>query len=200
MRERMLPAAEDFVADLRALLAESGLAEEERWQRARDRLAVLLADETLKAHAATWPDSQVADDKPGNLLFYEDLDYGFVINALIKAPDIKTSIHDHGRSWTLYGVLEGGERVARFTAKDVAPGETPEYAEVEHDGETEVAPGYIDFVPPWAIHAEYNGPHRTAAVIVRSEKSGGFVQNQFNSKTGAVGQYYGPVQIPYRLA
>ena len=199
MREKMLPAAEAFVDDIRALFADTGLAEEDRWAKTRDRLGALLADETLKAHAAAWPVTQQDDGGAGNLLFYEDPDYGFVINALIKGPDEKTVIHDHGRSWTLYGVLEGGERVARFVAKDVAPGETPGHAEIEPDGETEVGPGYIDLGAPWKAHAEYNGPQRTVAVIVRSEKSGGFVQNCFEPETGGVAQYYGPTQIPYRL-
>jgi len=200
MPETMLPAAETFVADLRALFADTDLGEADRWERARERLAELLTDETLKAHAAQWPDSQTDDNKPGNLLFYEDPDYGFVINALIKAPNVKTSIHDHGRSWTLYGVLKGGERVVRFNAKDIAPGETPDKAAIEPAGEIEVGAGYIDFVPPWAVHAEYNGPQRTVAVIVRSEKSGGFVQNRFDPVSDAVDQYYGPIQIPYRLS
>ena len=200
MRQMMLPAAEAFVADLRALFADADLTEQDRWAKARESLAALLADETLKAHAADWPDTEQEDGGPGNLLFYEDPDYGFVINALIKGPHAETVIHDHGRSWTLYGVLEGGERVARFTAKDVAPGETPNRAEIEPDGETQVGPGYIDLVAPWKAHAEYNGPQRTVAVIVRSEKSGGFVQNCFEPETGNVGQYYGPTQIPYRLA
>ena len=200
MREEMLPAAEAFVADMRALHADRALDETGRWTRARDRLSGLLADAGLKAHAATWPASQVAEDKPSNLLFYEDPDYGFVINALIKAPEVGTSIHDHGRSWTLYGVLEGGERIARFKAVDLAPGETPDRARIEPGGEFEVGPGHVDLVRPWEIHAEHAGPARTVAVIVRSEKSGGFIQNRFDPETGAVEQYLGPVQIPYRLA
>ena len=98
--------------------------------------------------------------KPGNLLFYEDPDYGFVLNALIKAPGLKTSVHDHGRSWTLYGVLEGGETVMRLDRIDDGL-QVPEMADIREAGSHEVVPGYIDFRAPWEIHQEHNSNQRT---------------------------------------
>jgi predicted metal-dependent enzyme (double-stranded beta helix superfamily) len=194
----MLPAAETFVARVRALF-EDGRSEEDIWSTACDYLRELLDDADLKRHAQTWPDSLSVEGRPGNLLFYEDPDYGFVLNALIKAPGLKTSVHDHGKSWTLYGVLEGAERVARFDRLDDGP-QVPQNAEIREAGSHDVVPGYIDFVPPWKIHQEYNTDQRTIGFIVRSQRSGTFVQNRFDPETGAVDQYDGPAQMPYELA
>lgn len=194
----MLPAAEVFVSKVRDLFAK-GAGETEIWTEACDYLRDLLSDKELKRHAGTWPDSLSVEGKPGNLLFYEDPDYGFVLNALIKAPNVRTSVHDHGKSWTLYGVLEGGERVTRFERTDDGP-QVPETATIRDAGSHDVVPGYIDFVPPWEIHQECNTDQRTIGFIVRSQRSGTFVQNRFDPASGAVDQYDGPVQVPYKLA
>ena len=63
-----------------------------------------------------------------------------------------------------------------------------------------MVPGHIDAVPPWEIHRECNGPHRTIGFIVRSQRSGTFTQYHYDIATGAVGAYGGPRQIPYALA
>ena len=194
----MLPAAVKFVSQVRALF-EQGLAEANIWSTACEYLRELLDDDDLKKNADTWPDSLSVEGKPGNLLFYEDPDYGFVLNALIKAPGLKTSVHDHGESWTLYGVLEGGEKVVRFDRIDDGP-QVPQTAQVREAGSHDVVPGYIDFVPPWEIHQEHNTDQRTIGFIVRSQRSGTFVQNRFNTDDGTVSQYDGPVQMPFRLA
>ncbi len=193
----MLPAVAAFVSNVRELF-RNGADETEIWTTACDHLRDLLADDDLKRHAKTWPDSLTVEGKPGNLLFYEDPDYGFVLNALIKAPGVKTSIHDHGKSWTLYGVLEGGEDVTRFERTDDGP-QVPQVAAIRDAGTHEVVPGYIDFVPPWEIHQECNTDQRTIGFIVRSQRSGTFVQNRFDPASGAVDQYDGPVQVPYKL-
>ena len=193
----MLSAAKTFVSRVRTLF-ESGRDEADVWASASEHLLELLNDKDLKKHAATWPDSLSVEGKPGNLLFYEDADYGFVLNALIKAPGLKTSVHDHGKSWTLYGVLEGGERVVRFNRIDNGP-QVPEVAEVRESGSHDVVPGYIDFVEPWEIHQEHNTDQRTIGFIVRSQRSGTFVQNRFDIEAGTVSQYDGPTQMPYRL-
>lgn len=198
VNSEMIPAAEAFVAKTRDLFRD-GLDEREIWTKACDYLRDLLADSSLKDLAETWPSSLSVEGKPGNLLFYEDPDYGFVLNALIKAPNVKTSIHDHGQSWTLYGVLEGGERVTRFERTDGGP-QVPETATIEAAGSHDVVPGYIDFVPPWEIHQECNTDQRTIGFIVRSQRSGTFVQNRFDPDNGAVDQYDGPVQVAYKLA
>ena len=194
-----LPAAEKFITEMRAMFSVTpDLAT--RWEKARDLLAVLLRDKDVKAHAQTWPDSPAKlglEGKHGNLLLYEDADWGFCINALIKKPTAKTTVHDHGVSWTLYGVIEGGEDVARFERVDGgAPGDLPKSAIVRETESVAVGPGYIDLIKPWEIHAEYNRPHRTAAVIIRSQKCGTYIRNIFYQKDGTAEQYWGPQQIP----
>ena len=68
------------------------------------------------------------------------------------------------------------------------------------DGDYHVRPGFIDIVPPRMIHAEFAGPARTVAVIVRSEKVGGFMQGRFDPATGAASEAPGPEQLPYPIA
>jgi predicted metal-dependent enzyme (double-stranded beta helix superfamily) len=197
-----LAAVETFIHDMRVMFsATPDLAA--RWEKARGLLATLLADTEVKAHARTWPDSPAKlglEGKHGNLLLYEDPDWGFCINALIKKPTAKTTIHDHGVSWTLYGVVEGGEDVLRFERTDGGqPGDLPKTATVKDTDTVKVGPGYIDLIKPWEVHAEYNGPHRTAAVIIRSQRCGTYVQNIFYAKDSTVEQYWGPQQIPFHF-
>ena len=201
-REPMLPAVEKFVATVRDMF-EQGLREDDIWPQACEPMKEMLRDPDVREHAKTWPTSPAKlglEGKHANLLFYEDPDYGFVINGLIKKPQAKTTVHDHGKSWTLYGVVEGGENVLRFERTDGgAPGDLPEEAVVEETDKVEVGPGYIDFIRPWEVHAEYNSDGPTVAVIVRSQKSGTFVQNIFYQKDNSVEQYYGPEQIPFNF-
>jgi predicted metal-dependent enzyme (double-stranded beta helix superfamily) len=198
----MLPGVERFIDRMRDLcVTESG--EYARWSAAAESLKELLADPQLHQHAETWPISPAKlglEGKHANLLFYEDPDHGFVINGLIKRPMAKTTVHDHGKSWTLYGVVNGGESVLRFERTDRGvPGDLPKSAPVEETASGEVTTGHVDCIAPWEIHAEYNGSGRTVAVIVRSQKSGTFVQNIFHDMGNSVEQYDGPEQIPYHL-
>jgi predicted metal-dependent enzyme (double-stranded beta helix superfamily) len=197
-----LPAAEAFIADMRAMFAATPDLPL-RWERARELLGVMLKDPEVLEHSKTWPDSPAKlglEGKHGNLLLYEDPDWGFCINALIKKPTAKTTIHDHGVSWTLYGVIDGGEDVVRFDRIDGgAPGDLPSQAVVKETETFSVGPGYIDLIKPWEIHAEYNRPVRTSAVIVRSQKCGTYVQNIFYQKDNSVEQYWGPQQIPFHF-
>ncbi len=199
-KKPMLPAVETFVTTVRGLF-EQGLREDEVWPQACEPLKEMLRDPGVREHSKTWPTSPAKlglEGKHANLLFYEDPDYGFVINGLIKKSLAKTTVHDHGKSWTLYGVVEGGEDVLRFERTDGGePGDLPETAKVKELDKVEVGPGYIDFIKPWEIHAEYNGDGPTVAVIVRSQKCGTYVQNIFYQKDSSVEQYWGPQQIPF---
>lgn len=198
----MLPAVQKFVATVRDMF-EQGLSEDEIWPAACEPMKEMLRDPDVREHAKTWPTSPAKlglEGKHANLLFYEDPDYGFVINGLIKKPMAKTTVHDHGKSWTLYGVVDGGEDVLRFERTDGGqPGDLPETAVVAETEKVNVGPGYIDFIRPWEVHAEYNTDGPTVAVIVRSQKSGTFVQNIFYQKDNSVEQYYGPEQIPFNF-
>jgi len=195
-RTEMLPAAERFVAGLRKVF-EDGVPEPARWDRCRELLRELLADPELQAHARDWPVTgfNPATDRVGNLLFYEDPDYGFVINALIKNPGGRAMIHDHGPSWTIYGVLGGTERIVWYDAAPRADGRF----DLAESRATQCGPGDVDIVPPGEIHSEYAGAEKSIAVIVRSQRSGTFDQFRYLDD-GTQTVMRGPEQIPYALS
>lgn len=203
----MLEAVRRLVDEVRGLCASS-LSPEQRWTEAAARVRWLLADPALHEHARSWPISPAVlglQGKHANLLFYEDPDYGFVLNGLIKRADARTTIHDHGRSHTIYGVVFGAEKVARYRVDDsvaldgaAEPGLLGR-ARVTATEEVDVGAGHVDYIAPWEVHAEFNGSATTAALILRSQRSGTFVQNIFHADSGAVEQYHGPRQIPYVL-
>jgi 3-mercaptopropionate dioxygenase len=179
----------EFVAAVRALWRQSS-SDAERWQAVADLLPMLLNSPTLQESAKSWPFPPANHPRPQNLLFYEDPDFGFVINGLVKRPGEATNLHDHAHTWTVYSVLEGEERVVRYRRTGAA---------LDEDGEYHVRPGFIDIVPPHMIHAEFAGPGRTVAVIVRSQKVGGFMQGRYDRATGAASEAPGPEQVPYAL-
>ncbi|MCU0759182.1 MAG: hypothetical protein MUF07_08315 [Steroidobacteraceae bacterium] len=203
----MLKSVENLINQIRAL-CRSPLSPDERWRAAAGHVRTLLADPELSEHAKHWPISPAIlglQGKHANLLFYEDPDHGFVLNGLIKRAEARTTIHDHGRSHTIYGVVFGAETVARYAVSGQLPlvdGNEPELlarARVAATERVEVGAGHVDYIAPWEVHAEFNGADTTAALILRSQRSGTFVQNIFHPDAGTVEQYHGPRQIPYEL-
>jgi predicted metal-dependent enzyme (double-stranded beta helix superfamily) len=188
-------AVQRFIASARELHAEEK-DPAKRWEKMAPLLADLLADSSVKEQSKSWP-SCAQGERAENLLFYEDPDYKFVINGLIKAPHTRTQIHDHAQNWTLYGVLDGSETIERYERVD--DGSKPDYADIRQTVQVKVAPGKIDLVPPYQIHAEESSSERTVAIIVRAEKAGGFLQGRYDLKTNRYWQGYGPKQIPYEL-
>ena len=191
-REKMSPAVEEFISDMRAVFAE--INGDEKWGRCRQLLGNLLADSELQEHAKVWPVGGFDGKKVDNLLFYEDPDHGFVINGLIKNPGGRAMIHDHGKAWTIYGVLAGEERVVRYREIKKDDGEVG----FEEEHAVMCRPGDVDVVPPWEIHSEYAGDEKSIAVIVRSQRSGTFEQYRYLDDGGKV-QFPGPNQVPYDL-
>jgi predicted metal-dependent enzyme (double-stranded beta helix superfamily) len=184
-----------FVAAMHGLFALE-LDDAERWRRVGTLLPMLLDDPELRASARDWPTTQYGNAAT-NLLFYEDPERKFVINGLVKDPHAATPIHDHAHTWTAYGVIEGSERVLRYA---IAEGDRDsERARLAPAGEYTVAPGYVDVVPPHEPHAEIAGDGRTVAVIVRSERVGGFPQNMYDLATGRIERRPGPTSIPHSL-
>ncbi|HTW88341.1 MAG TPA: hypothetical protein VMD75_10085 [Candidatus Binataceae bacterium] len=183
-----------FIEAARALWREQ-LSDEERWRKMGALLPMLLDSQALSESARSWPAPDLESRRPQNLLFYEDPDYHFVINGLVKRAGDDTPIHDHAHTWTVYGVLSGQERVVRFRRVDDG---TQPRATLEPINDYVVAPGYVDVVPPGLLHAEYAG-ERTIAIIVRSERVGSFPQNMVDAQTHTVTQAPGPEQIPYQL-
>ena len=184
-----------FIAGARGLWASEPNVKK-RWEELAPLLRELLADPELRARSREWP-ARGPDDPPENLLFYEDPEFGFVVNGLVKAPRTRTPIHDHAHNWTLYGVLDGSETIERYERKD--DGAHPDYADVLQTGHFRVTPGDLDLVRPWQIHAEESGEERTVAIIVRAEKPGSFLQGRYDPVNKKYSQGYGPRQVPYWL-
>lgn len=188
-----LPAIETLVAKLRqAWISESDM--EARMHRAEVALKEALSDSNVLTHSKQWPWT------PGqNLLLYEDPDYHFVINATVRRPGSKGVVHDHGHSWTLYGLVDGMERIERYARLD--DGKREGFADLKLVADREMGPGGVDFVPPYQVHAERGGAARSVAIIVRSERMvGRFKQHMFDVEKKTVAEGWGPEQIPYVLA
>ena len=188
-------ALEKFIASTRALFTQEA-DPASRWQKMTPILQELLADPAVREQSKTWPTCQQTG-RAQNLLFYEDPDYKFVINGLIKAPKSRTQIHDHAHNWTLYGVLDGHESIERYDRLDDRS--KPDHAEIRRSENVRVGPGKVDLVPPYQIHAEESGDERTVAIIIRAEKAGGFLQGRYDPATNKYWQGYGPEQIPFEL-
>src|SRR5262245_12764814 len=113
MARQRLPAFERFIGGLRAVWAEER-EDVHRMARAKPLLARFVTDETVKAHSADWPSTEGRK----NLRLYIDLDHSFVINAVVREPNRRGSVHDHADAWVLYGVLDGHESLERYERLD----------------------------------------------------------------------------------
>jgi predicted metal-dependent enzyme (double-stranded beta helix superfamily) len=188
-----LPVFEKFIHDLRAAWAELPDVEG-RMKKGQKLLEGLVKDSTLREAAKSWPSTEGRK----NLLFYEDPDYGFAINGVVRVPGRNGSIHDHAHSWTAYGLLDGTESLERYRRLD--DGSKEGYAKLELESVTEGKPGKVDLVPPFDAHAEQGGPTRSVAVILRSERvSGKVLQGSYSLENNSVRRVDGPMNIPYEI-
>lgn len=194
MSNARLPAFERFIADLRTVWAAEP-DDGRRMEKAKPLLEAFVTDPSVKAHSAQWPSTEGRK----NLLLYEDPTYGFVVNAVVRAPGRTGSVHDHADAWVLYGVVDGTESLERYERID--DGSRPGYAEVRLASVTNGTPGKVDLVPPHAVHAEQGGPVRSVAVILRSQRlgEGTVLQHMYDPQAKTVVERYGPTQIPYEL-
>jgi predicted metal-dependent enzyme (double-stranded beta helix superfamily) len=190
---KRLPAFEKFIQGLRAAWAELPDIEA-RMKKGQQLLEELVMDQTLREASKTWPSTEGRK----NLLFYEDPDYGFAINGVVRLPGRKGSIHDHAHSWTAYGLLDGTESLERYRRVD--DGSKEGYAQLELESVSEGKPGKVDLVPPFDAHAEQGGPTRSVAIILRSERVAGKVwQGSYNMENNTVRRTDGPTNIPYKI-
>jgi predicted metal-dependent enzyme (double-stranded beta helix superfamily) len=189
-----LPVFETFVNDLRAIW-DMESDNRRRMERAGPVLEALVKNDGLKAHSANWPSTEGGK----NLLLYVDPEHGFVVNAVVRVPGRKGSVHDHADAWVLYGVLDGTESLERWHRLDDAS--RPGYAEVAMTSVTTGSQGKVDLVPPYDIHAEQGGPTRSVAIIVRSQRlgEGTVLQRRYDPAARTVVEQYGPTQVPYDL-
>ncbi len=185
-------AFDRFVGEMHAYLATAS-DELARWQGTVAIFRRLITDREFRSAALDWV------SPGGNLVLYEDPAFGFVVNALVKSAGSRGSVHDHGAGYTVYGCLHGNETITHFERVDDGPQE-PATAELRRVKSFEIFSGDIDLVPPWAPHSARNGPAKTIAIVLRSNKPGTFVQNRFDLETGAVEQTHGPTQVPFDMA
>lgn len=187
-------AFQDFIDEVRIVwAAEADMGR--RMEATRPLLQKLVSNPVLRAASQTWPSTEGHK----NLLLHIDEKFGFVVNAVVREPNRKGSVHDHAQAWVLYGLLDGVESLERWDRID--DGSRPDYAEVKLSSVTTGGPGNVDLVPPFAIHAEQGGPGRSVAVILRSERLVGVhLQNGYDPATKAVVRRSGPTQVPFDLA
>jgi predicted metal-dependent enzyme (double-stranded beta helix superfamily) len=192
-------ALDRFVSKTRELFArEPDL--DKRWTALTPILAELLADPEVIEASKHWPDCVPANGRAENLLFYEDPEFGFAINGLVKGDARqggRARIHDHAHIYTLYGVLDGRERVERYERLDDRS--RPDYAEIRKAADVLVGPGEIDLVKPYEIHTEVTVGERTVAVIIRSQKGGSFNQGRYDPETNVYFESLGPFQTPCEM-
>ena len=193
---RPLPAFERFIADLRSVWA-THTEPEARMRGVQHTLERALMDAALVAHSRTWPSTEPTPERGlANLLLYEDPEYGFVVNGVVRTPGRKGGVHDHAHAWVVYGILDGVESLERYDRVD--DGSTPGFAELRLASVTESRRGRADIVPPFAIHAERGGAERSVGLIVRSERVAGRVlQRSFDVDAKSVVERPGPHQIPF---
>src|SRR6516162_79703 len=188
-----IPVFEKFIQDLRDTWAQLPNMEA-RMKRGQTLLEKLVQDPTLRETSKSWPSTEGRK----NLLFYEDPDYGFAINGVVRVPGRKGSIHDHAHSWTAYGLLDGTETLERYRRLD--DGSKKGYARLELESVTQGVPGKVDLVPPFDAHAEQGGPTRSVAVILRSERvSGKVLQGSYDLVNNTARRIDGPTNIPYEI-
>jgi predicted metal-dependent enzyme (double-stranded beta helix superfamily) len=191
---QQLPELKSFIADLRAIWSANA-DNKDRMEKAKPRLETFVMEPAVKAHSVNWPSTEGHK----NLLLYVDPDYDFVINAVVRVPGRKGSIHDHADAWVLYGLLDGTESLERYDRVD--DGSKEGYAEVKLASVTTGTQGKVDLVPPRAIHAEQGGDTRSVAIIVRSQKlgQGTVLQGRYDPTAKTRTEGYGPTQVPYDL-
>lgn len=194
MAGQRLPVFDKFIQDIRAAWAAVPDTQT-RMERTADLLRGLVNDPAMQQHCKSWPST----DGHKNLLLYEDPDYGFAINAVVRVEGAQGRAHDHAHSWTAYGVLDGKEKMERFRCLEDRRKDG--YVKIELQSVSESGAGTVDLVPPFDIHAEkgaLNG--RSVAVIVRSERVAGKVlQGRYDVETAKYFQGEGPTNVPFEV-
>ena len=197
MNKPLLPSGRIFVDEVRKLYSQN-LDKKFMWTKIKENMIPLLRDPELKESSQNWPLTVEDVPKVKNLLFYEDPDYGFVLNATVRKANSVTSVHDHGDIWTLYGLISGHETMYRYERTDNGRrNEGP--ATLKQVSCQKIGPGDVDAVPPGKIHQEHGGAENSMAFIIRAQKAGTFKQRTYNIENGAVNMNNGPTLIPYEL-
>jgi predicted metal-dependent enzyme (double-stranded beta helix superfamily) len=198
-------ALDCFIAETRELFDQEP-DPEKRWEAMPSVLGRLLADPSVLEASKHWPEC-IMKDRAENLLFYVDPEYGFAINCTKTRPNYGErrphsvhpdwrGIHDHAHIYTCYGMLTGQQTLERYERVGEA---TPDHVEIKLSGTSDVGAGTIDLVKPYEIHAERSLGEECIAVIIRSEKSGEFLQGRYTVGTGEYWEGQGPRQTPVEM-
>jgi hypothetical protein len=183
-------AFKEFISGMRTLY-EKKLTPEPHWQKARELLEQLVNNKNFKEMTDSWP---TGDGK--QYVIYEDPDYGFVVDGLVRGHYHAAVAHDHAHTWTAYGIVSGWERMTRYVRTD--DGSDSERADLELVSSEICEAGTVDIIPPWDIHTESNEDNRAVALSVRSETLGHFDQNIF-LEDGRVSTIRGLTRVGFAL-
>lgn len=191
-------ALDRFVKKTRELFARQA-DEEARWSAMTPILGELLAEPDVIQASKRWPYCTFRDGRPENFLFYEDADFGFVVNGLVVVGDggYGVRVHDHGPIYTLYGVLDGHQIIERYDRIDDRS--NPDRAEIRVARSSRCGPGEIDLVRPFEIHAELPIGERAVAIIVRTKRNDTFKSGRYDLETNRYYEAFGPRQTTLDL-
>ena len=168
---------------------EKKLPEQEHWSGVRDLLKPLCASDEMRALSKGW------EAKKGReYILHHDPEHDFFVGALVREPNHIAGVHDHGPTWTIYGVLDGAETTHIYERLD--DGSVPGEAEVRLVAKHDAPQGTVDMVPPHIPHAEWGNSPRSVAITVRTTKPGSYDQVMFNVETGKTGTSRGLELVP----
>lgn len=188
MADYSVPAFAAFIDAMRAHFAK-GLPEAEHWEGVRELLKTLVADDAMRAASRGWQAK-----KGREYILHHDPDHDFFVGALVREPDHTAGVHDHGPTWTIYGVLDGQEITHVYDRLD--DGSKPGYAEVKLAHKYDAPTGHVDVVPPHVPHAEWGNSDRSVAITVRTTKPGSYDQVMFDPDSGRTGTSRGLELVP----
>ena len=188
MTDYSVPAFASFIESMRAHFAK-GLPEQEHWEGVRDFLKTLCADDAMREASRGW------EAKKGReYILHHDPEFDFFVGALVRQPNHIAGVHDHGPTWTIYGVLDGQEITHVYDRLD--DGSKPGYAEIKLSHKYDAPTGHVDMVPPHVPHAEWGNSDRSVAITVRTTKPGSYDQVMFDPETGKTGTSRGLELVP----
>lgn len=184
------PSLGAFVAEAdRALRSAAEL--DAKLERIAGALGRLLQDRELLSGELALPRRTVWE----SYLLFEHPELRYVVTALIHPPGWLGPPHEHGPTWTVYGVFEGEEVIRRYERVD--EGAREGYAELRETRSLAARPGTVDWIHPGEIHSEDNpGETSTVSIVVRSENLGSVLQRLFDLHKRTVKPIYGRPAVP----
>ena len=188
MAEYSVPAFAEFIDAMRAHFAK-GLPETEQWESVGGLLKTLCGDEEMRAASRGW-EAKVGRE----YILHHDPDFDFFVGALVREPNHRAGVHDHGPTWTVYGVLDGDEITHLYERLDDQS--DPSHAELKLVDKYDAPTGHVDIVRPHIPHAEWGNGDRSVAITVRTTKPGGYDQIRFDLETGKTSTSRGLELIP----